>query len=263
MGTTTIRSRIESLLERWGHWVARRPLPVLVTMLAISVLCISNMRNLEMDTSIEGFLIKDDPVRVTYDEFRDDFGREVVSLIAIRSNDIFSFEFLERLRALHDDLEENVVHLDEVTSLINVRSTRGAEGELIVEDLFEDWPRSETELAVIRDRALANPIYRNLLLSEDGTYTAVVVRFTTYSPSESAELSGFSDEAGHAAGDSKSLTFLTGVENIEAMASLRAVLARHEGPDFPFYLAGGPPLSERLALTMRSDMGRYRDAHDH
>ena len=140
MANTTIRSRIESLFEDWGRWVAQHPTPVLASMLAVSVLCIANVRNLEIDTSIEGFLLDDDPILLTYNEFRDNFGREGLALIAIRSDDIFSFEFLEKLRALHEDLEENVVHLDEVSSLINARSTRGAAGELIVEDLFEDWP---------------------------------------------------------------------------------------------------------------------------
>ncbi len=257
MAETTIRWRIESLFERWGHWVVRRPIPVLAIMLAVSVLCIANMRNLELDTSIEGFLLKDDPILLTYNKFRDDFGRDNLALIAIRSDEMFSFGFLEKLRAFHEDIEENVVHLDEVTSLINARSTRGAEGELIVEDLFEDWPEDEAALAVIRDRALINPIYRNLLLSEDGTYTVIAVRFSTYSPSEDAELLGFESDVRQGSDDSGQQTFLTGDELLDAMGSLRDVMGRHEDPDFQFYLAGGPVLVERIAHSVRADMMRF------
>lgn len=257
MADTTIRWRIESLFERWGHWVARHPTPVLAIVLAVSLLCIANIRNLELDTSIEGFLLEDDPILLTFNEFRDDFGRDDRALMAIRSSDIFSFDFLEKLRAFHEDLEANVVYLDEVDSLINARSTRGDDGELIVEDLFENWPEDEAALAVIRDRALANPIYTNLLLSEDGSYTAVAVRFSTYSPSEGSELLGFDDEAGQGADSSEHQPFLTGDEILEAVASLREVVERHEGPDFPVYLAGGPVLTERLTHSMSADMGRF------
>ena len=129
MTGTSIRWRIEARFEGWGHWVARYPARVLAIMLALSVLCIANLRNLEVDTSIEGFLLKDDPILITFNDFRDDFGRDDRALIAVRSEAIFSFAFLEKLRAFHEDLEESLIYLDEVDSLINARSTRGAEGD--------------------------------------------------------------------------------------------------------------------------------------
>jgi predicted RND superfamily exporter protein len=94
-----------------------------------------------MDNSVEGFLHDDDPTLIRYNEFRDQFGRDDVTIIAIETPDVFDLGFLEKLRALHEDLEAEVPHLDEITSLINARSTRGEGDALIVEDLLEDWPR--------------------------------------------------------------------------------------------------------------------------
>ena len=63
------------------------------------------------------------------------------------NGDVFSFDFLEKLRAFHRDLEEGIPSLDDVRSLINARVTRGTGNELIVEELLERWPRNQTELA--------------------------------------------------------------------------------------------------------------------
>jgi hypothetical protein len=53
---------------------------------------------------------------------------------------VFEQRFLERLRALHEALEERVPHLEEVTSLVNARDTRAVGDLLLVEDFLDPWP---------------------------------------------------------------------------------------------------------------------------
>lgn len=105
-----------------------------------------NGKGITVDTSTEGFLHEDNPVLLDYYDFRDQFGRDEKIAIAVKSNDIFSFSFLEKLKDLHNDLEENVPHVAEVTSLINARNMRGEESLLIVEDLLEEWPKTQKDL---------------------------------------------------------------------------------------------------------------------
>jgi predicted RND superfamily exporter protein len=89
-------------------------------------------------TSTEGFLHKTDELRVKYDEFRDQFGRDEKILIAVETKDIFDLNFLKKLAKLHQELENNLPHIEEVNSLINARNTLGTTDSLIVEDLFDD-----------------------------------------------------------------------------------------------------------------------------
>ena len=52
------------------------------------------------------------------------------------------------------------------------------EGDVVdVEDLLEEWPRDEAALARIRERALANPLYPDLVFSGDLRYTTVALKF--------------------------------------------------------------------------------------
>ena len=72
-------------------------------------------------------------------------------------------------------------NLEEVRSLINARNTRGEGDELVVGDLLEDWPETPAQLAEIRRIALANPLYRDQLISRDARFTTVLIETNAYS----------------------------------------------------------------------------------
>ncbi|MBW2712607.1 MAG: Fis family transcriptional regulator, partial [Deltaproteobacteria bacterium] len=137
------RARIEASFERWGHFVYRHAKVVLALVLLATVGLVSQLPKITIDTSSESFLYKDDPIRVAYDEFREQFGRDEVIVIGLNPPDVFAPDFLRELKQIHDELEAEVPYLDEVNSLINARSTRGEDDTLIVEDLFEHWPETE------------------------------------------------------------------------------------------------------------------------
>ena len=57
------------------------------------------------------------PLRAAYEDFRDRYGRDQAILIAIEGDDVFDLAFLEKLRALHEELEAELPHLQDVQSL--------------------------------------------------------------------------------------------------------------------------------------------------
>jgi predicted RND superfamily exporter protein len=127
-----------------------------------------------------------------------------------------------------------------------------------VEDLLEDWPESEEALQKVEAFALENPLYSNLLLSEDLRFTTVSLKFDTYSSlGGETDLSGFdaADEfAEPAQGERR---YLTGEENNAVMAAVRRVVARYEGPGFEVFLSGPPAFTERVGTGMSGDMRRF------
>jgi predicted RND superfamily exporter protein len=194
-----MKDRIEAGFERWGRLLVRYRWLVIAATLALTLGLGSQLPRLAMDNSVEGFLHDDDPTLIRYNEFRDQFGRDDVTIIAIETPDVFDLGFLEKLRALHEDLEAEVPHLDEITSLINARSTRGEGDALIVEDLLEDWPRDTQRLTLLRERVFANPLYLDTLISADGHITTVTIKPDTYSPLGDGEaLTGFDNAGGGA-----------------------------------------------------------------
>jgi predicted RND superfamily exporter protein len=213
----------------------------------------SGISRIEVDLTFEAFLHRDDPARVAYDAYREEFGREDAIVVAIRPGEVFSLEFLEKLRALHEDIERQVPHLDDVTSMVNARSTRGEGDELIVEDLLEDWPSDAAALDALRERVLGNPLYVNNLISRDADFTTIMLELETYSSDTGPE-----DELAFDEADSvEEPRFATGAENFETVAALYEVVSRHEAPDFPIFVAGQAVVLSNVAAAMMRDTPRF------
>ena len=177
---TKIMKDIRKRIEIWFGSVARtlyhHRLKTLLIMVVWIVALVSQLPKITIDTSTEGFLHEDDQTLIDYNAFRDQFGRDEMIIIAIKPPDVFDPVFLEKLRSLHEELEENVPYMDDITSLINARNTRGEEDELIVEDLLEEWPETPEAVAHVKQRALENPMYVNTMISEDATFTTIVIK---------------------------------------------------------------------------------------
>ncbi|TDI98792.1 MAG: hypothetical protein E2O73_08565 [Deltaproteobacteria bacterium] len=253
-----IRDRIEVGFERWGHLVFRYRWAAIVLMLALASALTSRLPLLTLDNSIESFLHEDDPAVLLYNDFRDQFGWDEYIFILLEPREVFDLNFLEELKALHEELETEVPHLDDVTSLLNARSTRGEKDELIVEDLLEEWPETPDAMRVFRERVFANPLYLHTLISEDGRFTTITLKPDTYSTlQETDALAGFDDgEMGEALADVKR-EFLTEKESSLLIKSVREVMARHEGPQLKLYLVGGAVLGDRMNEEMQSDLGVF------
>ncbi len=89
-----IRSVIDRGLVGWGRFTARHPWPVIGLLLLLAAALGSQLPRLRIETSTDRFLQEDDPIRVVYDEFRRQFGRDDVILLAIRPPEMFELLFL-------------------------------------------------------------------------------------------------------------------------------------------------------------------------
>ena len=256
------RLRIEQNFERWGRIVSARPLPVLVASLFFAVLCMTGLPRLQLDVSFEAFLKSDDPVRIAYDSFREQFGRDERITISAEPGagsgplGVFDLAFLEKLQALHSAIEERAPYVEEVTSLINARDTRGIGDTLLVEDFLDPWPEDGEHLLQLRERALANPLFRNNVISADAAVTMIVLELQLYtsSGSEDDSLGGF--ESGPGESDEPQ-TLLSGPEEAELVAALHDLITEFEGPDFVLHMAGSTVMLQDISTAMFRDMPRF------
>ena len=257
-----MQDRIEAGFARFGRGVVRNRWAAAASTLLLAASLIAQLPP-RIETAPENFLLDDDPARIAYLDFQEVFGSQDMIIVAIRPPDVFDLGFLEKLRELHEELEDEVSHVDEVQSLINARSTRGEQDELIVEDLLEELPEGPEALAALRERVLANPFYRNTLVSEDGRFTALMVTLDLYAEDAAADddLGGFDIEpdppgdeiAGQAPPDAR----LSGAAVGAAVDEIQAILTRHQAPDFEALLAGSPVLNQTVLRSMQRDLARF------
>jgi len=272
------RIRTEEKFHHFSDVIYDNKFKVLFVILAMVLGLASNLPNITFDTSTEGFLYKDDPQILAYNDFRNQFGRDEKIIIAIKTKDVFEPSFLKTLFALHSDIEQSVPYIKEVNSLKNARKTTGNEDELIVEDLFEEGiPVDAKQLAEIKQFALSNPIYENLYLSEDATFTTIIITTQTYTSigvtteSESDMLesgfddgSGFSEESSEASAtpntgdpDTEKLEFINVLETNQLIKAVEELIEKYQNDDMSIYIAGSPIVTKNLQASLISDMSTF------
>ena len=254
----TLRTRIESGFSQFAGWVYDNKFKTLLFMLIVIAGFFSQVPKITVDTSSEGFLHDSDPILQQYNTFREQFGRDEIILLSIKSPDVFDKAFLEKLETLHNDLEDNVPYFDDINSLINARNTRGDGDTLIVEDLFEEIPISKEDLLARKKIALESTLYKNFILSEDASLTSIMIRTSAYSADEIAGddiMEGFEDTTPDISKSERK--FLTDQENSEIVNAIRDIVKKYNTDDFQIYSAGSPLVVDAIKRAMQNDMQTF------
>lgn len=247
------RTKTETRLETMGLSITKHPKKIILFMLLLSIFFISNIPKITIDTSTEGFLHKEDPALVRYEQFKEQFGQDEKIMVVVEAKDIFDLETLKTLKKLHNELAENVPHLNDITSLINARNTRGEGDRLIVEDLFENFPQNQQELDKLKKIALNNAMYKNLLFNDAHTFTTIILEPNAYEASaNNDELDGFGEESS----DEKA-EFLTDPSKSEMVREANKIAKKYNKGDLKVYVAGSLAVNDYNKQSVQKDMQKF------
>jgi len=263
-----MHKNLENLMGRFGSFIHDNPFKVLLVLVLMLAFPISHVPQIKMDTSTEGFMHDDDPVLLTYNAFRDQFGRDERIVLAIENENIFSIDFLTQLKSLHKELETDVPYVEDVTSLYNVRNTRGEGDKLITDDLLEPFPTTQKELDDIKKRAVESHFYKDLILSQDAKMTTIIIETDAYSHAGEKKVSiedefdeGFDDDSTSSSADVaepvEAKVFLTDQENHELLEAVAVITDKYRKEGFKIYVAGSPAVNNELKAQMKSDMQKF------
>ncbi|HEY9035345.1 MAG TPA: efflux RND transporter permease subunit [Pseudomonadales bacterium] len=254
-----IKLAVENAFERWSEIVVSHRWPVLLITLLFTIATAPLIKNGWLDVSVESFLPKDDPVIVRYDDFRRSFNTTPGSTIAIHFKDgAFTLKNLETLRAIHKDLEENVLHVKDVTSLYNVRYSRGDGDYLRIDELHELWPTTEADIPAFRELVLSNPNYIGKLISADGSMVNIVVNPQVFAQGDVTPgtedidelFAGFDDNV-IGEGNQDSMALFSPKDEVDFAKSIMAVGERHRSDHYTLYDVGGPTMNLQLSQDIQ------------
>ena len=251
------RTKTESKIELFSDWLFENAKITIVVIFVLVAGIASQLPSLKIDTTTEGFLHKSDPMRVQYDEFRDQFGRDEKLMIAVKTQNIFDLDFLEKLDRFHHALEDELPNIKGVDSLINARNTYGIEGELIVEPLIDNLPQNNEDLISLKETVTNNSLYKNSLYSEDFRMTTVTIDTETYSnngASQDATNLEFDDslEFDDDSSGGKRL-YLTDSENDEIISQTQQIMQRFNDDNFEIYLSGSAAIAGIFKQALMND----------
>ena len=252
-----MHKRLETWFAKFGGLIADNPIKMILFALLVIAFPLSQVPKITMDTSTEGFMHKSDPMLVNYNKFKDQFGRDERIMIAVKSEDVFTLRFLEKLEKLHKELEDNLPYLDEVTSLVNVRNTRGEGDVLHVEDLLEQFPTNDAEVLKIKEIVMASEFYKNLFISEDGKITTLVIETQAYSTGAEQNVDDMFNDFEESSSLEVPKVTLSDAQNSEVVAKTKEIVAKYQTADFDIYYAGSPAVMDELKGMMKTDMQKF------
>ena len=255
-----MHKKLEKIMGRFGSFIHDNPFKVLLVLMLMLAFPISHVPQIKMDTSTEGFMHDDDPVLLAYNEFRNQFGRDERIALAIKSDKIFTLDFLTTLKDLHKELETTVPYVEDVTSLYNVRNTRGDGDKLITDDLLEPFPSSEKEMEIIKERTMSSHFYKDLLISQDGTMTVIIIETDAYSrigEKEVSDIDAFDEGFDEPLKGNLKKEFLTDAENAELVNAILLIADKYRKQGLEIYVAGSPSVNHALKSQMKSDMQKF------
>ncbi len=253
---TTIKSRTELFFEQLGYKVYRNRIKSLLTVSIFVGFLFYQIPNISIDTSSEALLHKNDPSLQAYDLFKNQFGRSELIIITVKPV-VFNTAFLNKLRAFHKDLENEVPYIKKVTSLVNARKTSGEEDVLLVEELLEGWPEKNKNLSELKDFVLKNQYYQNHIISADGRTAALVIETEASIPSENSDqdpLSGFDEESSGTGDQAESAHNFSAKENHEVVKEICRIIKNHHTPDFNLAPSGGPVVVDAFNRATLNDI---------
>ncbi|MDJ0837746.1 MAG: MMPL family transporter [Acidobacteriota bacterium] len=157
-------------------WVAEHPVVSLTLLFVLVAGMLGRITHLEIDSSTTGMMDEKDPKKPIYEEYKEIFGSDILTVIVIErpegAGDVFNPKTLELVQTLTDELFdwEGVTSVSSMTTVNNIRG----EGDYINTDPLVDFiPEDPEELAVIRRNALETPAYPGNIVSADGRFAAI------------------------------------------------------------------------------------------
>ena len=252
-----MRSYLEHSFGRLATFVFDHAKSFLVLMLAMFVVLASGLQYTKLDTSTEGFLHADDPVRIAYNDFKQQFGQDDRILVAVQADDLFSPNNLKKLESLHNALAQRVPFLAAVDSLITSRVTTGDSESLIVNELFEPWPVTAQDYAEVKSTALSNPLLTDLIVNEDGSFTNIMLQMQAFDQppgNESESLDDLLDLGSSEGADTAAEVPLSDAQKAQIIDAVTQVVAEYDSQGFTIYVAGSPQVTDSLQTMMLDDM---------
>lgn len=219
--------------------VVDRPRLVLALLAVVSGAALVALVRLEppwlsigVDPATEPMISRTDPGVSVYEQATRDFGDDDLYVVAMEvtgAGDVFSRSHLETLRSVTNGLRA-LPGVSRVESLARVPYVHwDAPRERVSIDRFmRRVPERPEELAVLRERALADPVYRKTLISQDARTAAINITFQPMTDTEFVRL--------------------------ELDERIRALLLQSSDAERRFYVSGRPHVRSQAYHLIVGDM---------
>ena len=168
---------IKNISHIYLQYILKYPKCVILFMLIILISMASNISNFKLDASADSLILENDIDLAKYRGLIEDYKTKdfIVMTLSRKNGDIFDDETLDIIKELKQELL-SVDNVESVISIIDVPLVESSDTPII--EMIENVPTilsNDTDKQRAEKEILTSPIYRNLIISEDGKTTALQV----------------------------------------------------------------------------------------
>jgi predicted RND superfamily exporter protein len=245
---------------------ARATLAVLAV---ISALFAWGIRDFKLDASADTLILESDADLQRFREMSEHYAtREFLFVTFAPEGDLFSDESLSAIARLRDDLRA-LPGVESVTSLVDIPLVKQKEGTLLqLAQNYRTLLQDDVDRARAKKELLESPLFAELVISRDGTLSAMQVNLKQdenfsrlnlernrllvrkhrdqLTPAEALQLDRL--EADYEAAKDRN-----NVWNHQAIADIRAVMDRYRG-EGDLHLGGIPMIADDMITFVRNDL---------
>jgi predicted RND superfamily exporter protein len=214
-------------MRNLAELLVRFPRTVVVAYVAATVLLGLAARNVRIEGSIESILPRHDPAVQFYADVRSAFGSDDIGVVGVRAPDLFSTATLTKIAHVTDRLAA----VDGVERVLSLTNTVDPAADVFdPPKLLPNIPPSAADIATLKAKLAATPLYSNNLVAPDYQGAAINVVLRNLTDAEYAD------------------------RHIDE--HIAAILASEAGPE-QFFYTGASRVKHAAVLLMRRDLLRF------
>ena len=172
---------IKNISHIYLHYILNYPKYVIVLMILMLGIMIANIPNFKLDASADSLILENDKDLAKYRNIIQDYGTNdfIVMTLSPNNGDIFDEENISIIKSLKKRIL-SIDNVESVISLIDVPLVESSDTPLI--EMINNVPTllsNNTDKIKAKKEILDSPIYKNLIISEDGTTTALQINLSS------------------------------------------------------------------------------------
>ena len=167
---------MKNLISKYSYFVIKNPLIILFSVLLVIFIASQGISNFKLDASSDALVLEGDESLKTYRENEKEFGDSSFLIVTFKPEfELFSYQSLDQL----SQIEESLSKLDGVDSVLSLLDApiffQPKVGLTEVADNLKDLTTEGIDLIKAKQEIIHNPIYRDLIISRDGSTTAMQI----------------------------------------------------------------------------------------
>ena len=167
---------MKNFISKYSIFVVKNPFKVLFSVLIVVLIALQGISNFKLDASSDALVLEGDESLKKYRENEKEFGDSSFLIVTFKPQfELFSEQSLDQLAQIENELSK----LDGVDSVLSLLDApiffQPKVGLTEVADNLKDLTSDGIDLIEAKKEIINNPIYRDLIISKDGSTTAMQI----------------------------------------------------------------------------------------